>query len=44
MLGLAVTVEHKIDGKKVVSTYGHMSKLSVSKGEKIKAGEKVGEV
>lgn len=44
MLGLSVTVEHIIDGKKVVSNYSHLSKISVSKWEKVNAGEKVGEV
>ena len=44
MMGLGVTIEHTIDGKKIVSTYGHLSKLSVSKGERVKVGEKVGEV
>jgi murein DD-endopeptidase MepM/ murein hydrolase activator NlpD len=39
-----VTVEHYIKGKKVVSTYAHMSKIVAKKGDKVKAGEKIGEV
>lgn len=44
MLGLTVSVEHVIDGKKIVSNYSHMSKISVKKWDKIKAGKKVWEV
>lgn len=41
-LGLAVSIEHKIDGKKVVSNYAHMSKILTKKWKKVRAGDKIG--
>ncbi len=43
-LGLAVSVEHRINWKKIVSNYAHMSKILTKKGAKVKAGTKIGEV
>lgn len=39
--GNAVWIDH---GQGVVSMYGHMSKFAVKKGDKIKQGQKIGEV
>lgn len=44
LLWNTVSVEHKINWKKVVSNYSHMSKISVKKWDKIKSGKKVWEV
>ena len=39
-----VSVEHYINGKKIVSNYAHMSKIIAKKWDRVKAGEKIGEV
>ncbi len=39
-----VSVEHYINGKKVVSSYAHMSKIVASKWDRVKAWEKIWEV
>ena len=39
-----VSIEHKINWKKVVSNYSHMSKILVSKWDKIKTWKKIWEV
>ncbi|MDD3793568.1 MAG: M23 family metallopeptidase [Candidatus Gracilibacteria bacterium] len=44
MLGNNVTIKHKINGKEVVSSYSHMSKIDIKKGDTVKAGTKIGEV
>lgn len=38
-----VTVEHYINGKKVVSSYAHMSKIIAQKWDSVRAGEKIWE-
>ncbi|MCP4522999.1 MAG: M23 family metallopeptidase [Candidatus Gracilibacteria bacterium] len=43
-LGNMVSIEHKINGKKIVSNYAHLSKYKVKKGMKVKVGQKIGEV
>jgi len=42
--GNVVSIEHKINGKTIVSDYAHLSKFSVKKGDKVRAGDKIGEV
>lgn len=42
--GNYVSIEHKINGKKVISNYAHMSKKIVKNGEKVNVWEKIGEV
>ena len=39
-----VSIEHKIDGKKIVSNYAHMSEIIAKKGQKVKAGQLIGKV
>lgn len=39
-----VSVEHYINGKKVVSSYAHMSKIIAKKWDKVRAWEKIWEV
>ncbi len=39
-----VSIEHTIRGKKVVSNYAHLHKISVSKGQKVNVSKKIGEV
>jgi murein DD-endopeptidase MepM/ murein hydrolase activator NlpD len=36
-LGKMVSIEHYINGKKIVSNYAHMSKIIAKKGQKVKA-------
>jgi murein DD-endopeptidase MepM/ murein hydrolase activator NlpD len=36
-LGKMVSIEHNIDGKKIVSNYAHMSVILAKKGQKVKA-------
>lgn len=43
-LGKMVSVEHYIDGKKIVSNYAHMSEIIAKKGQKVKAGQLIGKV
>jgi hypothetical protein len=42
--GKHVSIEHTIDGKKVVSNYAHLSKILVEKGDKVKVGDEIGKV
>lgn len=42
--GKVVSIEHTINGKTVVSDYAHMSAIKVNKGDRVKAGKKIGEV
>ncbi|NDK07780.1 peptidoglycan DD-metalloendopeptidase family protein [Candidatus Gracilibacteria bacterium] len=42
--GNLISIKHEINGKKIVSNYAHLSKISVKEGEKVSAGEKIGEV
>lgn len=42
--GNNISIEHIVDGKKIVSNYSHLSKIGTSVGKKIKAGAKIGEV
>lgn len=44
MLGNLVVVEHSLRGKKVFSSYAHMSKIHVKEGKKLKAWELLWEV
>lgn len=39
--GKWITIDH---GNGLVTLYGHLSRISVSKGEKVKEGEKIGEI
>ncbi len=42
--GQVVSVEHNINGRKVVSNYAHLSKIQAKKWDFVTAGEKIGEV
>lgn len=42
--GKWVTVEHTIDGKKIVTLYGHLSSIDVDKGDKVDEGDKIGKM
>lgn len=42
--GNNVSIEHLIDGKKVVSNYSHLSKIDIKNWAKVKAGTKIWEV
>lgn len=42
--GKLVSIEHSINGKKIISNYAHLSKISVEKWDRVKVGEKIGEV
>ncbi len=42
--GKNVSIEHTINGKKIVSNYSHLHKIHVSAGETVKVGEKIWEV
>lgn len=42
--GKHVSIEHTINGKKVISNYAHMSKIYVEKWDRISIGTKIGEV
>ncbi len=42
--GNAVSIEHDINGKTVVSNYAHLSKILVKNGDDVKVGDKIGEV
>ncbi len=42
--GKIISIEHTIDGKKIVSDYAHLSAIDVKKWQKVKAGDKIGEV
>lgn len=39
-----VSVEHVIDGKKIVSNYSHLSTIDTQVGSRVQAGQKIGEV
>lgn len=39
-----VSVKHNINGKTIVSDYAHLHKIDVKVGDKVSAGEKIGEV
>jgi murein DD-endopeptidase MepM/ murein hydrolase activator NlpD len=39
-----VSIEHYINGKKIVSNYAHMSKIIAKKGQKVRAGQEIGKV
>jgi murein DD-endopeptidase MepM/ murein hydrolase activator NlpD len=39
-----VSIEHYINGKKIVSNYAHMSKIIAIKGQKVRAGQEIGKV
>jgi len=43
-LGKMVSIEHYINGKKIVSNYAHMSKIIAIKGQKVRAGQEIGKV
>lgn len=43
-LGKMVSIEHYIDGKKIVSNYAHMSQIIAKKGQKVKAWALIGKV
>jgi len=45
-LGVFVAIDHKIDGKKVTSVYGHMlpDSVSLQPGDKVRLGDLVGKV
>ena len=43
-LGKMVSIEHYIDGKKIVSNYAHMSEIIAEKWDTVKAGELIGKV
>ena len=42
--GKYVSIEHTINGQKIVSNYAHLSQLNVKKWEKVDIGDKIGEV
>lgn len=42
--GNYISIQHTINGKKIVSNYAHLSKILVEKGDSVKIGEKIGEV
>lgn len=42
--GNVVSIEHTIDGKRIVSDYAHLSKIDVEEGESVDVGDKIGEV
>lgn len=42
--GKFVSIEHSINGKKIISNYAHLSKISVKKWDRVKVGKKIGEV
>jgi murein DD-endopeptidase MepM/ murein hydrolase activator NlpD len=42
--GNAVVIEHPYDGRFLYSLYGHLLKADVAIGQKVEAGEKIGEV
>ena len=42
--GQVISIEHNINGKKVVSDYAHLSKIQAKKGDFVTAGQKIGEV
>lgn len=42
--GNTVSIEHTINGKTFISDYAHLSKISVSQGDIVSAGDKIGEV
>lgn len=41
--GKFVLLKHYIDGKNYYTVYGHLNKVSVSVGDKVKQGQKIGE-
>jgi hypothetical protein len=42
--GNSVSIEHDINGKTIVSNYSHLSKITVSDGDKVTVGTKIWEV
>jgi len=42
--GNNVSVEHNIDGKKIVSNYSHLNKIQARVGQSVRAGEQIGTV
>jgi len=42
--GKFVSIEHTINGQKIVSNYAHLSKITVNDGERVDIGEKIWEV
>ncbi|MCT4617561.1 MAG: M23 family metallopeptidase [Candidatus Gracilibacteria bacterium] len=42
--GNIVTVKHTVNGKTIYSNYAHLSKITVKYGDKVNAGNKIGEV
>lgn len=42
--GKYVSIEHVLNGKTFVSNYAHLSKITVSKGDRVDVSEKIGEV
>ena len=44
MLGNFISIEHEIRGKKIVSSYAHLSRIEVKVGDKIKVWAKIWEV
>lgn len=39
-----ISIEHTINGKKIVSNYAHLSKYIVKKGQNVRAGQEIGKV
>lgn len=42
--GKHISIEHTINGKKVISNYAHLSEIDTKKWAKVRAGQKIGEV
>lgn len=42
--GNYISIEHSIHGKKIVSNYAHLSKISVNKGQSVDVWEEIGNV
>jgi hypothetical protein len=42
--GNYVSIQHTINGKKVISNYAHLSKINASKGDSVDVWDKIGEV
>lgn len=42
--GNNVSIEHNIDGKKIVSNYSHLNKIQAKSGQRVQAGQQIGTV